>query len=228
MIESEARYPNESAGYRAARNELLAAEMEARRAVERAAALRRSLPPGGEVPEDYLFEDSRRDGGIGQVRLSGLFAPGKDTLLLYSYMFGPQMEAPCPSCTSIIDSLDGAIPHITARVNFAAVMKSPLGRILPFAASRGWRHVRLISSAGTSYNRDYHGEAADGSQQPSMNVFVRDSSQVRHFWGAEEAPSDEGQEPRNLDTFWPIWHLLDITPAGRGNGPFPQLSYDAG
>jgi predicted dithiol-disulfide oxidoreductase (DUF899 family) len=227
MIESEFRYPNESPGYRTARNELLAAELEARRAVERAAALRRSLPPGGEVAEDYLFEDAGQDGDIRQVRLSGLFAPGQDTLLLYSYMFGPEMEAPCPSCTSIIDSLDGAVPHITRRVTFAAVVKSPLSRIQPFARSRAWRHVRLLSSAHSSYNRDYHAEAADGSQQPGMNVFVLDGGQVRHFWGAEEAPSDEGQEPRNLDLFWPIWHLLDITPAGRGPGPFPQLSYDA-
>lgn len=203
MLESPQRYPNESPGYRTARNELLAAELAARRAVERAAALRRALPPGGEIPEDYLFHAVGADGAIEPVRLSGLFEPGKGTLLLYSFMFSPEMDQPCASCSSILDSLDGAVPHITQRVSAAAVVKSPLERVLPFAAERGWRNLRLVSSAGTTYNRDYHAEAADGSAQPTMNVFVRDGDSVRHFWGAEEAPSDPGQEPRNLDLFWP-------------------------
>lgn len=226
MIESPQRYPNESPGYRRARNELLAAELEARRAAERAASLRRSLPLGGQIPEDYVFQGAGDDGVIRPVRLSGLFEPGKDTLLLYSFMFGPEMDNPCPSCSSILDSLDGAVPHVTQRISFAAVVKSPLERVLPFAAQRGWRNLRLVSSAGTNYNRDYHGETADGSQQPTMNVFVKDQDQVRHFWGAEEAPSDPGQEPRNLDLFWPLWHLLDITREGRGADEFPRLWYD--
>jgi predicted dithiol-disulfide oxidoreductase (DUF899 family) len=228
VLESQDRFPNESPDYRSARNELLAAELDARRAIERAAALRRALPPGGQPPEDYVFEADdlfEAGGGTGSLRLSGLFEPGMDTLLVYSYMFGPDMAEPCPSCSSILDSLDGALPHLSQRVSFAAVVKSPLSRVYPVAARRGWRNIRLVSSAGNSYNRDYHGEAADGSQQPMMNVFVRDAGQVRHFWGAEEAPCDEGQEPRNLDLFWPLWHLLDLTPQGRGAGQFPRLSY---
>jgi predicted dithiol-disulfide oxidoreductase (DUF899 family) len=225
MIESPQRYPNESPEYRRARNELLAAELDARRAIERAASLRRLLPPGGEVPEDYVFQEAGDDGSRRTVRLSGLFEPGKNTLLLYSFMFGPEMDRPCPSCSSILDSLDGAVPHLTQRVSLAAVAKSPLERVLPFVAERGWRNLRLVSSAGTTYNRDYHGETTDGAQQPMMNVFVKDRDQVRHFWGAEEAPSDPGQEPRNLDLFWPLWHLLDISPDGRGTGPFPMLEY---
>lgn len=225
MTTSSQRYPNESPEYRRARDELLAAELEARRAVERAAALRRALPPGGAVREDYAFEVAGADGAVGRVPLSGLFGAGQSTLLLYSYMFGQDMESPCPSCTSILDGVDGALPHLTQRASFAAVVKSPLERVLPFAAGRGWRHVRLVSSAGTTYNRDYHGENAEGEQWPTMNVFVKDGDQVRHFWGAEEAPSDPGQEPRNLDLFWPLWHLLDVTPGGRGNDQFPRLSY---
>jgi predicted dithiol-disulfide oxidoreductase (DUF899 family) len=225
MTTSQQHYPNESPQYRRARDELLAAELEARRAVERAATLRRTLPPGGAVPEDYVFEVAGQDGTSRRVPLSGLFEDGRTTLLLYSYMFGPDMESPCPSCTSILDGVDGALPHLAQRASFAAVVKSPLARALPVAAGRGWRHIRLVSSAGTSYNRDYHGENADGEQWPTMNVFVRDGDQVRHFWGAEEAPSDPGQEPRNLDLFWPLWHLLDATPDGRGDGQFPRLSY---
>jgi predicted dithiol-disulfide oxidoreductase (DUF899 family) len=223
---SQQRYPNESPEYRRARDELLATELEAHRAVERAAALRRALPPGGAVRADYVFEVAGEDGTSGRVPLSGLFENGQTTLLLYSYMFGPGMESPCPSCTSILDGVDGALPHLTQRASFAAVVKSPLARALPFAAGRGWRNVRLVSSAGTTYNRDYGGENADGEQWPTMNVFVKDGDQVRHLWGAEEAPSDPGQDPRNLDLFWSLWHLLDVTPDGRGEGPFPRLSYD--
>jgi predicted dithiol-disulfide oxidoreductase (DUF899 family) len=227
VAESPQVYPNESAEYRRARNELLAAELDARRAVERAAALRRSLPPGGVVSEDYVFQSVDGDGAVRAVPLSGLFGPSQTILLLYNYMFGPDMDSPCPSCTSILDSLDGAVPHLTQRASFAAVVKSPLQRLLPFAAARGWRNLRLLSSAGTAYNRDYHGESPDGAQVPTMNVFVKDGDRVRHFWGAEEAPSDPGQEPRNLDLFWPMWHLLDATPSGRGDGDFPRLTYDA-
>ena len=227
MTKSQQRYPNESPEYRQARDELLAAELEARRAVERAAALRRALPPGGAVRADYVFEVAGGDGTPGRVPLSSLFENGQTTLLLYSYMFGPDMESPCPSCTSILDGVDGALPHLSQRASFAAVVKSPLARALPFAAGRGWRNVRLVSSAGTTYNRDYGGENADGEQWPTMNVFVKDGDQVRHFWGAEEAPSDPGQDPRNLDLFWPLWHLLDVTPDGRGNGAFPRLTYSA-
>jgi predicted dithiol-disulfide oxidoreductase (DUF899 family) len=227
VVESPQSYPNESPEYRRARGELLAAELDARRAVERAAALRRALPPGGVVGEDYVFHAVGDDGGSRPVPLSGLFEPGQATLLLYSYMFGPDMDSPCPSCTSILDSLDGAMPHLRQRASFAAVVKSPLDRVLPVAAARGWRNLRLVSSAGSAYNRDYHGETPDGEQVPMMNVFVRDGDQVRHFWGAEEAPSDPGQDPRHLDLFWPLWHLLDATPPGRGDGDFPRLSYDA-
>jgi predicted dithiol-disulfide oxidoreductase (DUF899 family) len=142
-------------------------------------------------------------------------------------MFGPDMDSPCPSCSSILDSLDGAMPHVAQRASFAAVVKSPLQRILPFADARGWRQLRLVSSAGNTYNRDYHGESADGSQPPMMNVFVQDQDQIRHFWGSEEAAPDDGQEPRNLDLFWPLWHLLDITRESRGAGQFPRLRYDS-
>ena len=127
-------FPNESASYRQARNALLNEEMELRRHIERVAAQRRALPAGGTIPEDYR---SRAKGG--PIRLSELFAPGKDTLAIYSFMFGPERERPCPGCTHFLDGLDGAIEHIAQRVNLAVVAKSPLPRILGFAKERGWR-----------------------------------------------------------------------------------------
>jgi len=222
------RFPNETAAYRKARDKLLKAEIGLRRQVEAVAKLRRKLPPGGVVPEDFVFQEPAEVIGMKKVRLSELFAPGKDTLLLYSYMYSLGMENPCPMCTSIIDSLDGAAPHVGQRVNLAVVAKSPLPRILTFARNRGWRNLKFLSSAENGYNRLYHGEDAEGHQTPAMNVFVRaKDGKVRHFWCSELmfAKADKGQSPRHVDMIWPLWNLLDLTPDGRGRDWYPKLNY---
>ncbi len=224
------RFPGETPAYRRARNRLLEAEIDLRRQIETVAALRRRLPAGGVVKEDYLFSEAdAQPGSTRQVRLSELFAPGKDTLLLYSFMFGPAMEQPCPMCTSFLDSLEGNAQHVTQRVNLAVAAKSPLPRILEFARERGWSTLRLISSAGNSYNLDYHGEGPDGSQWPVLNVFVRKGGKLRHFYATELlfASAERGQNNRHVDLLWPLWNLLDLTPEGRGKNWYPQLSYQA-
>jgi predicted dithiol-disulfide oxidoreductase (DUF899 family) len=238
-------FPGESAEYRAARDLLLEQEIELRRAMEAVAAARRELPSGGPIPEDYVFQGARTDGSPTDVRLSELFEPGKDSLVIYSMMFprysgdqrpGPEAgqtallplaEGPCPSCTAFLDQLDGAAEHATQRVNFAVVAKSPLLRILTFAKERGWRRLRLLSSAGNSYNRDYLGESSDGHQMPMLNVFHRDGDTIRHFWGSEllYAPTDSGQDPRHNGTLEPLWNLFDLTPEGRPTDWEEQLSY---
>ena len=218
----DVRFPGENPEYRAARNELLEAEKDLRRNVERVAAQRRQLPLGGEPPEDYAF-----DGADGPVRLSELFADGKDSLIVYSYMFGPQMKQPCVMCTSILDALDGEAPHVVQRVNLAVVAKSPLDRILGFTQPRGWRNLRLLSSANNTYNRDYHGEDAMGAQMPACNVFVKRDGKVRHFYSTELLYDawEKGQDGRHADMFWPLWNLFDLTPEGRGTDWYPRLSY---
>ena len=219
------RFPNESAEYRAARGELLEAEIALRRQTEAVAAQRRALPPGGKVPEDYVFaegDDAR------PVRLSQLFGD-KQTLLVYSYMYGPAMTLPCPACTSMLDGLDGQAPHITARVALAVAARSPIARIREFAGQRGWRRLRLISSADNSYNRDYHGEDAKGAQLPVLNVFAKGADgAIRHTYCSELifAPSDPGQNARHIDAIWPMWSAFDFTPEGRGAETHPKLSYD--
>jgi predicted dithiol-disulfide oxidoreductase (DUF899 family) len=197
--------------------------MKLRRQIEAVAAERRKLPLGGAVKEDYVF-----DSADGPVAMSSLFADGKDTLLVYSYMYGPQMAAPCVSCTSILDALDGEAPHVVQRVNLAVVARSPIDRILEFTRPRGWRHVQLLSSASNSYNRDYHGETENGAQMPMMNVFVRRNGRIYHTYGTELlfAPSDRGQDGRHVDSFWPLWNLFDLTPEGRGTSWYPKLRYD--
>jgi predicted dithiol-disulfide oxidoreductase (DUF899 family) len=220
---SPKRFPGESSAYRRSRNKLLDAEVKLRRQVEQVAALRRKLPLGGEIPQDYAFDEE----GSRTVRLSQLFQPAKDSLILYSFMYGPSMKHACPMCTSFLDSLDGAAHHVMQRVNLAVVAKSPIERIRKFARSRGWRNLRLLSSFRNTYNRDYHGEAPDGSQMPSLNVFVRRNGKIQHFCNSELlfAKTGKGQDPRHNDMAWPLWNLLDFTPEGRGTDWYPKLDY---
>jgi predicted dithiol-disulfide oxidoreductase (DUF899 family) len=238
-------FPGESAEYRSARDRLLEREIELRRAMEAVAAARRELPPGGPVPEDYVFEGVGADGVPTEVRLSELFAPGIHSLVLYNFMFPrsyggdrpgpasgetsllPLKENPCPSCVALLDQLDGAAEHVGQRLNFAVVAKAPLPRLLTWADERGWRHLRLLSSANNTYNRDYFGETADGSQVPMLNVFHRDGETIRHFWGAEltYGPSDPGQDHRSVGTLEPLWNLFDLTREGRPTDWDEQLSY---
>jgi predicted dithiol-disulfide oxidoreductase (DUF899 family) len=241
----EITFPGESREYRAARDRLLEREIELRRAMEAVAAARRDLPRGGAVPEDYVFQGRGADGTPAEVRLSDLFAPGKDSLVIYSFMFprdpgdqrpGPVSgqtallkleEGPCPSCVALLDQLDGAAEHADQQVNLAVVAKSPLPRVLTFAEERGWRRLRLLSSADNTYNRDYLGETAGGAQRPMLNVFHRDGGGIRHFWGSEllYAPTDPGQDPRHVGTLEPVWNLFDLTPEGRPTDWDEQLSY---
>lgn len=222
-------FPNETAGYRAAREDLLEQEKELRSKVAAVAAARAALPPGGLVREDYVFERAGSDGAPEPVHFSELFAPGKDSLVVYSFMFGPERTSPCAGCTSLLDPLDGATPHIVQRVNFAVVAGSPVERLQAFAREHGWPHLPLLSTAGNAFNRDYHGETESGSNVPMCNVFHRYEDGIRHFWGAELlfAESEPGQDARSNDQFDPIWHIFDLTPGGRGTDWDPQVSYES-
>ena len=238
--------PGESSEYRAARERLLEREIELRRTMEAVAAARRELPPGGPVPLDYVFQGAGADEAPTDVRLSELFAPGKDSLVIYSFMFPrdpgdqtpapgdgetarlPLAEGPCPSCTALLDQLDGAAEHVRQRLNLAVVAKAPLPRVLAFAGERGWRRLRLLSSAGNTYNADYFAETPDGVQRPMLTVFHRDADVIRHFWSSEllYAPMDPGQEPRHVGTLEPLWNLFDLTPEGRPIGWVEEFGYD--
>ncbi len=238
-------FPGESAEYRAARERLLEREIELRRAMESVAAARRELPPGGGVPEDYVFQGTGPDGAAADVRLSELFAPGRDSLAIYSFMFPrdpaderpgpadgetarlPLADGPCPSCVALLDQLDGAVEHTSQHMNFAVVAKAPLLRVLTFARERGWWRLRLLSSAANTYNRDYLAETDAGEQRPMLTVFHRDGGAIRHFWSSElfYAPWDRGQDPRHVGTLEPVWNLFDLTPEGRGPDWDEQLSY---
>lgn len=222
LAELPRRFPGESEQYRRARNDLLAEEIELRRHIERVAAQRRALPPGGVVPEDYRFE-----GEAGPVTLSGMF--GKhDTLVTYNWMFGPQRARPCPMCASLLSAYDGEMPDILQRVAFAVIGRAPIDKLVAFKQERGWRHLRLYSSGGNTFNRDYAAEDPAGDDNPAFNVFTRANGIVRHFWAEEMGPAsaDPGQDPRGAPDVMPIWTVLDMTPGGRGQDWYPKLSYD--
>jgi predicted dithiol-disulfide oxidoreductase (DUF899 family) len=219
----DTHFPGETSEYRTARNELLRAEIALRDQTEDVARLRRALPPGGTLKEDYVFQ--KLDGA--PVRVSELFQPGKDTLAIYSYMYGPEMKAPCPLCTSILDGLDGQAPHIMQRVNFAVAAKSPPARINDVARRRGWRNLPLLSSATNTYNIDYHGENEKGAQFPMLNVFARRDGGIDHVYATEMffAPKESGIDGRHVDSIWPLWNMFDFTPDGRGTDWYPKLEY---
>jgi predicted dithiol-disulfide oxidoreductase (DUF899 family) len=241
-------FPNESAKYRTAREKLLQKEIELRRAIEAVAVARRALPPGGLVPQDYVFDALGADGKPARTKLSELFAPGKDTLILYNMMFPrhPQEtrdvattgqtaklarpDQPCPSCTALLDQFDGAIGHLEAAgFNFAVVAKTGLDNLVTLGRERGWLNMRLLSSAANSFKRDYNAEADDGSQLPLLSVFRRDADDIRHFWSSELgfAPPEPGQDPRAIGTCEILWNLMDFTPQGRPDW-HEQLQYGEG
>jgi predicted dithiol-disulfide oxidoreductase (DUF899 family) len=222
------RLPNESETYRAARDCLLLEEVELRERAERVAALRRTLPEGGEIPEDYVFTEwDEVAEAPREVHLSELFAAGKDTLFLYSFMFIPDLAGnpignPCPDCTSIIDAVAGEARHITQRINLAVSAKAPIEQFRLYAKAQGWRPIRLLSAGANTYNRDYLAETQDGAQLPMATVFVRRDGRIRHFWSSELLFVPPA---RHVDFMWPLWNIFDCTPEGRGTDWMPRLRY---
>lgn len=212
-------YPNESPTYRAKRQALVTAERALRDQIESVAAQRRALPMGGELPQDYVF--TGLDGAASA--LSSLFSPGKSTLAIYSLMFGTKADTPCPACSSVLDGLNGQVTHLQQHLDFAVVAMAPPEKLASLAKTRDWQNLQLYSAQNTRYQADYHGETADGSQIPMINIFEKQGDAIHHFWGSEAffAPGDG--HPRHVDLLWPLWNVLDLTPKGRGTGfrPWP-------
>jgi predicted dithiol-disulfide oxidoreductase (DUF899 family) len=214
-------FPNESTEYRKARTALLAEEIELRRHIERVAEQRRALPPGGAVTKTYRFR-----GEAGDVTFSDLFGD-KQTLGIYTYMFGPQRERPCPMCTSLLSAWDGEAADVEQRIAFAVVARSPIERLLAFKRERGWRHLKLYSDLTGEFSRDFHAVSPKGEDNAGFNVFTRRDGTVRHFWSGEMGfeSADPGQDPRGAPDLMPLWSILDSTPEGRGTDWYPKLEY---
>jgi predicted dithiol-disulfide oxidoreductase (DUF899 family) len=214
-----AHHPNESADYRRARQALLAEEIELRRHIERVAEMRRALPPGGEVTKKYEFE-----GEGGKIAFADLFGD-KPTLVIYSYMFGPQREKPCPMCTSFMGTWEAKLPDVEQRVAFVFVARSPIERLVAAKQARGWTRHKIYSDASGDYTRDY--VSKEDADAPGYSVFTRRDGTIRHFWSGEMGPAtaDPGQDPRGAPDLDPLWAILDTTPDGRGKDWYPSLRY---
>ena len=215
------RIPNESPQYRAARQALLAEEFELRRHIERVAAMRRALPPGGPVTGNFHFEteDGPRD-------LAGLFGD-KQTLVVYHYMFGPERKSPCPMCTNLLDAWDGNADDLAQKVSLVVVARSPLERLVAVKRERGWKNLRLASALDDVFTRDYAGSPDGDLDSGGPAVFTRRDGAIRHFWSQEMIASDPGQGPRGAPDPAPLWTVLDMTPEGRGADWYPSLEYPA-
>jgi predicted dithiol-disulfide oxidoreductase (DUF899 family) len=178
----EKTFPGETTEYREARDNLLEAELALRKQTEAVAEMRRSLPDGGRVSEDYEFVEC---GSNASRKLSELFADGKNSLIIYSLMHGPEAENACPACTSLLDGLNGISPHVADQINFVVVAKSPPEKIQKWAERRGWGNLRLLSSNTNSYNSDYFTEDEKDNQWPCINVFKKSDDSIYHYWAAE-------------------------------------------
>ncbi len=213
------RFPNESDEYRRARNALLAEEIELRRHIERVAEQRRALPAGGTVPKNYAFV-----GENGPSDFAELFGD-KQTLAIYSYMYGPTRAQPCPMCTSLMSAWDGEALDVDQRIALVMVARSPIQRLRAVKEARGWRNLKLYSDVEGDYTRDY--VSVDDADMPAFNVFTRQGGAIRHFWSGEMggATADPGQDPRGAPDLMPLWTILDSTPEGRGADWYPKLSY---
>jgi predicted dithiol-disulfide oxidoreductase (DUF899 family) len=217
---NSAHRPNESAAYRAARNELLVEEIELRRQLERVASKRRALPPGGEIPQDFqLISES------GPVRLSSLFGR-KQTLMVYSMMYGPQRNAPCPMCTSFLSSWNGTAVNLRQRVAIAVTARSSIERLIDYKSQRGFVNLPFFSDGSGDYTRAY--VSAEDADVPGFSVFSRRDGVIRHFYSGEmsAAMADPGQDPRGAPDLDPLWLMLDLAPEGRGTDWYPKLSYE--
>lgn len=216
---NKARFPNESPEYRKARNALLAEEIELRRHIERVAAMRRAMPLGGEIPEDYTLESEK-----GPVRLSELFGD-KQSLVIYSMMFGPQRQRACPMCTAMLTSWDGTARNLRERVALAVTARSPLARLLDFKKERGWHNLQMYSDGKGNYTRTY--VSAEDGDVPALNIFTRQHGKIQHVWAGEMSGdmADPGQDPRGAPDLDPLWTILDLTPEGRGKDWYPKLEY---
>ena len=212
------RFKEESAAYREARENLLEAELALRDQREKVAELRRSLPLDTEVA-DYAFKEGARDlsddGTANEVQLSDLFEKPDRPLVLYQFMYGVAQENPCPMCTMWTDGFDGVGHYLAQQLNFAVVAAADIEPWRAYGHKRGWRNLRLLSSAGTSFKGDFNFEDEDGDQYPGVTVLTRAADGgLRCFYsGSAMMKTDEF---RGLDLLTPVWSMLDLTPDGRG------------
>ncbi|HEY2593532.1 MAG TPA: DUF899 family protein [Chloroflexota bacterium] len=222
------RLTNDSADYTAAREELRLAEIELMRQRERVAALRRDLPAGA-VVQDYVLQEGPAslddgDAPARSVRLSELFTGSDRPLVVYHLMYGKLQTTPCPMCTTWIDGYNGIARHVEQNVDFVIAAAADLPQLRAHARARGWHNLRLLSCGDSTFKYDLGSEDAQGEQDSTISVFTRDADgTVHHVYSAHPRMADDIDE-RGIDLLCPLWHIMDLTPAGRGDW-YPDLTY---
>jgi predicted dithiol-disulfide oxidoreductase (DUF899 family) len=171
------------------------------------------------------FEEA--PGQFKDVRLSDLFAPGKNRLIVDHMMWGATDMSACPMCTMWADAYNAVAPHVSQKANFVLVAKVEIGELREWARRRGWDKIRLLSSGQSSFNADFQVEG-DGRQHPGISVFSREpDGKIHHFYSTEASlhPGPDGNpNHRGIDLFSPVWNLFDLLPEGRENWS-PKLFY---
>ncbi len=201
-----------------ARKAHLAEEKAFTRARDALSRKRRELP-WEKVEKSYVF-----DGPNGKETLAGLF--GKNSqLVVYHFMFGPNWQEGCPSCSLLADHFDGLVTHLAQRdVAFVVVSRAPLPQIEAFKRRMGW-HFKWVSSLGSDFNFDYHvsatpEEKAKGvanynyevtefpsDERPGTSVFYKDPARrIFHTYSCYG---------RGLDILIGAYNFLDLVPKGR-------------
>ena len=212
---------SEPADYAASREKLLQAEIALMRQREEVAALRRALPSGTAV-QDYEFAEGPRllsdgDAPVHTVRLSELFTASDRPLVVYHLMYGKLQTTPCPMCTMWIDGLNGVARHVRQNVDFVVAAAAGLPALRAHGRARGWENVRLLSCGDNTFQHDLGAEDDEGRQNSTVSVFTLDpGGSPRHFYTSHPQFDDDIRE-RGIDLFAPAWHILDITPQGRGD-----------
>ena len=207
-----------------ARQALLEREKAFTRERDALSAARRELP-WVKVDKAYVF-----DGPDGKETLAELF-DGRSQLIVYHFMFGPEWEQGCPSCSFLCDHIDGANLHLPHRdVTLLAVSRAPLPQIEAFKQRMGWR-FKWVSSYGNDFNWDYHvsftpdhmakGEVYynyrmgefPSDEAPGISVFYKDpAGGVFHTYSAYA---------RGLDMLVGAYNYLDVVPKGRDEAALP-------
>ena len=201
-----------------ARKEFLKKEKEFTRLRDELSRQRLELP-WEKVEKEYVFE-----GPHGKITLAEVF-DGRSQLIVYHFMFGPEWQEGCPSCSLFADHVDGTLPHLSARdVTFTAISRAPMAKIAEFKKRMGW-HFNWVSSYETEFNRDYHvyftkDEMARGDayynyehqgfpseEAPGTSVFFRDEKEgIFHTYSTFA---------RGGDILIGAYNFLDIAPKGR-------------
>ena len=216
------RIPNESAEYRAARTALLAEEIELRRHIERVAAQRRALPQGGRGHRRLSFSGRGRTD-----RLRRTVRRQADACHLQLHVRACSASVPV-RCAPIFSAPGRATPRTSAQ-RVVARRRRALSDRAPDRLEERARLAKPHASSATStapIRATFRAIAADGTDEPALNVFTRRDGAIRHFWSDEmSGTSDPGQDPRGAPDPAPLWMVLDMTPEGRDPHWYPKLEY---